>query len=124
MSPRIWIDAEHDVDFNRAMIPVYKSDWTDANSVSNAIDYFLDVSERRKDREKLAPFRVERLDYRNQDREAFYKGLERNGPRAVEEFRRALMQEFGFEPDLDNFTVTGICSECRSVSGAESDPQA
>ena len=75
--------------FNRAMIPVYKSDWTDANSVSNAIDYFLDVSERRKDREKLAPFRVERLDYRNQDREAFYKGLERNGPRAVEEFRRA-----------------------------------
>ena len=75
--------------FNRAMIPIYKSDWTDANSVSNAIDYFLDVSGRRKDREKLAPFHVERLDYRNADREAFYKGLERNGPRAVEEFRKA-----------------------------------
>jgi hypothetical protein len=75
--------------FNRAGQPVYKSDWTDANSVANAIDYFLDVSERRQNRERLAPFRVERLDYRDQDRETFYKGLERNGPKAVEEFRKA-----------------------------------
>jgi hypothetical protein len=60
---------------------IYKSDWTDANSVSNAIDNFLDITDRRQDRE--------RLDYRNADREAFYKGLERNGPKAVEEFRNA-----------------------------------
>jgi len=75
--------------FSRSMQPIYKSDWTDANSVSNAIDYFLDITDRRKDRERLAPFHVERLDYRNADREAFYKGLERNGPKAVEEFRNA-----------------------------------
>ncbi|MEE8523028.1 MAG: hypothetical protein V3T72_03780 [Thermoanaerobaculia bacterium] len=42
---------------------------------------------RRRDRQRLAPFRVERLDYRHQDRERFYEGLERNGPKAVDEFR-------------------------------------
>lgn len=56
-------------------------------TVENAIQYFLDVSDRRRARERLAPFRVERLDYRNQDRAAFYEGLERSGPRAVQEFR-------------------------------------
>lgn len=75
--------------FNRSGIPIYKSDWSDANSVANALEYFVDVSERRKDRERLAPFRVQRLDYRNADREAFFKGLERNGPKAVREFREA-----------------------------------
>jgi hypothetical protein len=57
--------------------------------VANAIDYFLDVLERRRNQERLAPFRVERLDYRIQDQAAFYRGLARNGPKAVEEFRRA-----------------------------------
>ena len=75
--------------FNRAGLPIYKSDWSDSNSVENALNYFLDVANRRRDRERLAPFRVERLDYRNADREAFYKGLERNGPRAVTEFDAA-----------------------------------
>ncbi len=75
--------------FSRAGIPVYKSDWTDANSVANTVEYLLEVSRRRKTGERLAPFHVERLDYRNQDREMFYKGLERNGPKAVDEFRKA-----------------------------------
>lgn len=75
--------------FNRAGQPIYKSDWTDANSVENAVTYFLDISQRRKDRERLAPFNVHRLDYRNSDREAFYEGLARSGPRAVREFRDA-----------------------------------
>ncbi len=75
--------------FNRAGIPIYKSDWSDADSVDNALVYFLDVSERRKARERLAPFHVERLDYRNQDREAFYDGLARSGQKAVDEFRKA-----------------------------------
>ncbi len=75
--------------FARSGVPVYKSDWTDARSVANAVEYFLDVAQRRRTGERLAPFRVERLDYRNQDREAFYRGLERNGPKAVREFRAA-----------------------------------
>jgi len=75
--------------FNRSGVPVYKSDWTDARSVENAVVYFLDVVTRRRGRERLAPFRVERLDYRTQDQAAFYHGLERNGPKAVREFREA-----------------------------------
>ena len=75
--------------FNRAGIPVYKSDWSDAASVENALSYFLGMSQRRKAGERLAPFNVHRLDYRNQDRQAFYKTLERNGPKAVVEFREA-----------------------------------
>jgi hypothetical protein len=75
--------------FTHSGVPVYKSDWTDANSVSNAIDYFIDVIRRRREGEKMVPFSVERLDYRKQDRAAFYKGLERNGPKAVREFDEA-----------------------------------
>ncbi len=75
--------------FNQSGIPVYKSDWSDAYSVKNALEYFLQIPERRKTGERLAPFRVERLDYRNQDRVEFYKSLERNGQKAVDEFRKA-----------------------------------
>ncbi len=75
--------------FNQAGAPVYKSDWTDSHSVANALDYFLEVLERRRAGERLAPFHVERLDYRNQDRERFYAGLARNGEKAVREFRAA-----------------------------------
>ena len=75
--------------FNKAGIPVYKSDWTDANSVENALIYFLDVAQRRRERERLSPFHVERLDYRKSDRDEFYVGLERSGPKAVREFRES-----------------------------------
>jgi hypothetical protein len=37
----------------------------------------------------MAPFRVERLDFRIQDKDAFFEGLARNGPKAVREFRAA-----------------------------------
>ena len=73
--------------FTRSGTPIYKSDWTDVHSVENAVQYFLDVAERRGAKERLAPFRVERLDYRIQDRAAFFRGLERNGPKAVDEFK-------------------------------------
>ena len=69
--------------------PVYKAEWTDAQSVENAMDYFLDVTTRRGRRETLVPFRVERADYRTRDVEAFHKGLERDGPKAVREYREA-----------------------------------
>jgi hypothetical protein len=75
--------------FNTSGVPIYKSDWSDTRSVANAIEYFLDVVERRRGGERLAPFRVERLDYRIQDQAAFYAGLERDGPKAVREFREA-----------------------------------
>ena len=75
--------------FNKSGMPVYKSDWTDVDSVELAVEYLLRVGERRRNQEKLAPFRVERIDYRVNDRDAFYKGLERSGQKAVSEFREA-----------------------------------
>src|SRR4051794_26078502 len=76
--------------FNQAGLPIYKAPWTDVASLANAIDYFLDVPRRRQAGERLVPVAVERLDYRTADREGFYRGLERNGPKAVREFREAI----------------------------------
>ena len=35
------------------------------------------------------------------------------GPHHLEQFRSALIQEFGFEADLEHFTITGVCSTCQ-----------
>jgi hypothetical protein len=75
--------------FNKAGIPIYKSDWTDAHSVENAIEYFLGMVGRRRSGEQMVPFQVERLDFRTRDVPAFMAGLERNGPKAVKEFKAA-----------------------------------
>lgn len=75
--------------FNRGGTILYKSDWTDSHSVVNAVEYFLDVGVRRKNGERLAPFKVERLDYRESDHEAFFKHLEVCGPQAVSDFGKA-----------------------------------
>lgn len=75
--------------FNRAAVPVYKSNWTDVNSVRNALDYYLEMLQRRRGGKKLVPFQVERVDYRESDRDGFYEGLARSGPKAVREFDEA-----------------------------------
>lgn len=75
--------------FDERGVPLYKSNWTDVDSVKNAVQYLLQVKQRRQRGARLAPFRVERVDFREVDREAFYHGLERNGPKAVKEFSEA-----------------------------------
>ena len=35
-------------------------------------------------------------------------------PHYLEEFRNTLVGEFGFEPDLEHFTVSGDCVNCRA----------
>lgn len=75
--------------FNQAGTPIYKSDWSDSHSVENAVQYFLQVLDRRRNRERMVPFRVERLDFRIQDQAQFYAGLERSGPKAVTQFNKA-----------------------------------
>ena len=37
-------------------------------------------------------------------------------PHYLEEFNRTLVNEFGFVPDLDHFTITGVCVNCRPGS--------
>ena len=38
-------------------------------------------------------------------------------PHYLEEFRETLLKEFGFEPDLEHFAVTGICAGCQPAAG-------
>ena len=86
--------------FNRAGQPIYKSDWSDAASVDNALEYYVDAARRRQGGETLAPFQVQRLDYRNADRLAFFNGLKRNGRQAVDDFIKAFGPAPGdFKPD-------------------------
>ncbi len=37
-------------------------------------------------------------------------------PHYLEEFRNTLVREFGFEPDLEHFTISGDCATCREAS--------
>jgi hypothetical protein len=75
--------------FNRTGTVMYKSDWTETRSVIAALEYFLDMHTLRRQGNQLGPFRVERIEYRDVDRDAFFEGLTRNGPKAVEEFKTA-----------------------------------
>lgn len=75
--------------FNRSGVVQYKGNWTDVDSVERALVHLLEINQRRRNREILAPFKVEKLEYRKSDREGFNKGLERSGPKAVEEFKKA-----------------------------------
>ena len=40
-------------------------------------------------------------------------------PRYLEAFRKTLMDEFGFEPDLEHFAIGGLCSACARKVGSE-----
>ncbi len=40
-------------------------------------------------------------------------------PSYLDEFRTRLVAEFDFEPDLDHFTVDGVCSTCRTDNGPD-----
>ncbi len=44
------------------------------------------------------------------------KGAFNLSPFYLEEFRRTLIREFGFEPDLEHFSITGVCAGCRGES--------
>jgi len=37
-------------------------------------------------------------------------------PSYLERFREAMVEEFGFEPDLDHFAIGGLCARCRQKS--------
>jgi len=74
--------------FSRTGTIVYRSNWTYTPSVIDMLDYLLNLEDRRKNHERVAPFFVERLEYRTIDREAFFAGLRRNGQQAVDDYVR------------------------------------
>lgn len=49
----------------------------------------------------------------------FCHGAFNLSPHYLEEFNRTLVNEFGFVPDLDHFTITGVCVNCRPESPVE-----
>ncbi|GJM44520.1 MAG: hypothetical protein DHS20C21_13620 [Gemmatimonadota bacterium] len=75
--------------FDSRGVPLYKSDWSDADSVRGMLDQLMALPERRRSGVRIAPFQVERMEWREADRGRFQKGLELSGPKAVEEFRKA-----------------------------------
>ena len=64
---------------------LYKAEWTSAAR----IDDFLERRHAQRAAGARAPFHTEQLELRALDRDAFYRGLQRNGPRAATEFARA-----------------------------------
>ncbi len=75
--------------FDRTGKVLYKAPWTAVRSVRSALHYLVETSGLRTEGLRVAPLPVERVDYRLVDQDAFYRGLERNGPKAVEEFRQS-----------------------------------
>lgn len=69
----------------------YKADWTNSYDVARATNgcdvagALEELLEEIAARTKV-PFYNERLRFRDVDREAFMKGLERNGPKAIADF--------------------------------------
>ncbi len=40
-------------------------------------------------------------------------------PRYLEAFRQTLIDEFGFEPDVEHFAISGLCKTCAQKGKAE-----
>jgi Fur family transcriptional regulator, ferric uptake regulator len=46
-------------------------------------------------------------------------GVYNLSPRYLDEFRDLLIREFGFEPDLHHFAITGVCANCRGINSTQ-----
>lgn len=83
---------------NRAGRVLFRSDWTDPDTVQAAVDYVLHARNRRKAGTRLKPFYSEFVGYRWTDDQAFISGLDVAGPQAVDDFRRAMQRWAGGAP--------------------------
>jgi len=71
---------------------LFRADWTDPPTIVTALEYVLACRARRREGLRLAPFYAEIVGQRWNDQAKFQEGLERAGPKAVEEFARATQQ--------------------------------
>ena len=74
---------------NSAHSVVFRSAWTDPDTIRLALDYLLGVQARRQAGARLAPFYSELQGFRRVDDAGFQAGLARNGPQAVREYAEA-----------------------------------
>ena len=65
----------------------YKAAWTDPGHIDNSLNKILKNQSDRIEK-GLTPFYNETLEWRGRDGDGFDRGLERNGPQAVEDFYR------------------------------------
>jgi hypothetical protein len=68
---------------------LYKSDWTSAANVDAFVNRYESGRNRRPETGTVGPYLTEQVEFRDVDRETFYRRLHRNGSRAYEEFKRA-----------------------------------
>ena len=68
---------------------IYKSDWTSAANVEAFLTRYEGGRARRPSAGSVGPYLTEQVEFRDIDREAFYQRLQRNGPRAYDEFKGA-----------------------------------
>jgi len=68
---------------------VYKSDWTSAANVEAFLTRYEEGRTRQPAAGTVGPYLTEQVEFRDLDRQAFYELLQRNGPRAYDEFKRA-----------------------------------
>ena len=75
---------------NAAGKVAFRADWTQAEVLEWAVTNLTDGIEARRAGRRVAPYYLEFLPVRTSDPARFEEGLRRAGPKAVEEFRRAM----------------------------------
>jgi hypothetical protein len=68
---------------------LYKSDWTSAANVEAFLARYQLGHTRRPTSGGVSSYVTEQVEFRDIDRDVFYRRLHRNGPRAYDEFKRA-----------------------------------
>jgi hypothetical protein len=68
---------------------IYKAEWTSAANIEAFIERYARGRRRKPATGTIAPYATEQLEFRDVDRDAFYRRLHRNGQRAYDEFKRA-----------------------------------
>jgi hypothetical protein len=69
---------------------LFRADWTDPPTIDAVLQYTLSSRARRREGLHLAPFYAEFVGYRWHSPAKVREGLERAGPKAVEDYERAM----------------------------------
>lgn len=72
---------------------LFRADWTDPPTIEWAIRYIQDSRARRREGLHMAPFYAEVVGYRWNNPEKAMEGLVRAGPKAVEDYERAMKKK-------------------------------
>jgi hypothetical protein len=69
---------------------LFRADWTDPPTIETAIRYIQNARARRREGLHMAPFYAEIVGYRWNSPAKVMEGLNRAGPKAIEDFERAM----------------------------------